>query len=79
LTLQCNHISHQKTEVILRNVAKKLKELSETKNLSQFQVYDDTKIHIGRIEAGNTNIKLTTLIKLCNYYNISLSSFFEGK
>jgi transcriptional regulator with XRE-family HTH domain len=66
----------QKEEIILKNVAKKLKELRELKKLSQFQVYDDTKIHIGRIEAGHSNVRLSTLIKLCDYYNIPLSSFF---
>lgn len=45
--------------------------------MSQIDVYIDTDIHIGRIEQGKTNITVTTLSDICDYYKISLEDFFH--
>jgi transcriptional regulator with XRE-family HTH domain len=63
---------------LLGKAAERLKELRESKKLSQEKVYFDTGLNIGRIELGKTNISLTTLAILCNYYGISLEEFFNN-
>lgn len=62
---------------LLQAVARKLKQLREAKGLSQRIVYIDTDFNIGKIEVGKTNISISTLSRLCNYYGISLKEFFN--
>jgi len=59
-------------------VAKRLKEVRESKGLSQGTVYIDTDYNIGRLEVGKTNISISTLSILCKYYGISFEEFFKG-
>lgn len=47
-------------ELINKN-AKRIKQLRDNKGISQDTFYIDTDIHIGRIEAGNSNITISTL------------------
>mgnify|MGYP001313876486 CR=1 FL=1 len=35
------------------------------------------KKHLWMIEKGKTNITINTLIKICNFFELSLSEFFE--
>ena len=64
---------------LLLAMAKRLQGLRAEKKLSQEIVYNDTGIHIARIETAKTNISVSQLQALCNYYNISLQDFFaEG-
>jgi len=56
---------------------KKIKQLRELQNVSQEAFYIDTDIHIARIETGKLNIIVSTLQDICNYFNISLSDFFQ--
>lgn len=62
---------------MMRIIAERLGEIRKTAKLSQSKVYKDTKIHVGRIESGYSNITLGTLSDLCKYYNISFEEFFE--
>ena len=61
---------------LLEAVVRKLKQLREAKGLSQRIVYIDTDFNIGKIEVGKTNITISTLSRLCNYYGTSLKEFF---
>ncbi|WP_366521556.1 helix-turn-helix transcriptional regulator [uncultured Alistipes sp.] len=63
--------------VLLQAIAAKLRQLRKERKLSQIDVYIDTDIHIGRIEQGKTNITVTTLSDICDYYKISLEDFFH--
>lgn len=71
-------INQRHNEVLMGRVAKKLQELRQAKNLTQAEVYRQTKIHIGRIESGNANITMSSLSELCKFYRISFEVFFEG-
>lgn len=66
-----------KDDVLLKSVALRVKSLREELNISQEQFYNETDIHIGRIETGRNNISISTLSRLCHYFNISLSDFFK--
>ena len=59
-------------------VGRKLKESRNKKGLSQEQVYEDTGIHIGRVETGQYNISISTLSELCQYYGVSMIEFFRS-
>lgn len=62
---------------LLQKIALVLKELREAKGLTQEDVYNDTNIHIGRIETANANLSVSSLSSICKYFKISLSDFFK--
>ena len=41
-------------------------------------VYVDTDLNIGHIEAGRKNVTISSLAILCKYYGITLEEFFRG-
>lgn len=57
-------------------ILQKFKELRQARGVSQRDVYIDTDFNIGKIEVGKTNISVSTLSLLCNYYEISRKEFF---
>ncbi|NLK92232.1 MAG: helix-turn-helix transcriptional regulator [Bacteroidales bacterium] len=63
---------------VIKSVSLRIKQLREAKGISQETLYIDTDIHIARIEAGKSNITISTLSALCTYFDISLADFFEG-
>lgn len=68
-----------KEKEILLGLAMRLKELRRNKSLTQEDVYNDTGIHIARIEQGKRNISFTTLIKLSSYFGVTLDYFDIAK
>lgn len=61
-------------------IAKKVKALREKdkRGLTQEAFYNDTGIHIGRIESGASNISVSTLEAVCRYFGLTLEQFFRG-
>ncbi len=62
---------------LLKKIALVLKELRESKNVTQEDVYNDTNIHIGRIETAKGNLSVSTLSALCKYFKIKMSEFLK--
>ena len=62
---------------LLQKIALKLKKLREKKGLSQVDVLNETDIHIARIETAKVNVSVSTLSKLCKYFDVTLSDFFK--
>jgi transcriptional regulator with XRE-family HTH domain len=69
-------MSQIKNKKLLKSIAVQLKELRLLNNITQEDFYNDTNIHIARIETGNNNVSISTLDVICQYFNISLSKFF---
>jgi transcriptional regulator with XRE-family HTH domain len=67
-----------KDEVLLHKIAMKLKTLRDNKGVSQEDMYNETDIHIARIETAKVNISVSTLSKLCSYFGITMSEFFDN-
>ena len=65
-------------ELLMKRIAFRLKALRNDKKLTQIEVYRSTGIHVGRIEAGNSNITVSTFSALCKLYQISFEEFFDG-
>ncbi|WP_298539978.1 helix-turn-helix transcriptional regulator [uncultured Aquimarina sp.] len=70
--------SHLKNTELLQQITSKLKYLRQEKGLTQEDVYNDTGIHISRIERSKVNITVSTLSALCDYFDIKISDFFKG-
>ena len=67
----------EKEHIIISRIVQRIKELRYKNNKSQREVYFNTSVSIGRIEQGNENIKVTTLLTLCQYFGITLSDFLK--
>lgn len=66
-----------KDKKLLQKIAVVLKELRLKEGLVQTDVYDDTNIHIGRIETAKANLSISTVAAICKFYKISLTEFFK--
>jgi len=64
-------------EVLLLNLAKRVKQLRKEKGVTQEEALFDTGIQFSRIEQGKRDIQLSTLNSLCDYFEIELKAFFE--
>ncbi len=62
---------------LLDKIAARLKDLREERGVSQETVYHELDIHIARIEVGKVNISVSTLSRLCEYFDIGLAEFFS--
>jgi len=62
---------------LLQRIALVAKQLREEKGLTQEDVYNETNIHIGRIETAKANLSVSTLSALCKYYKVKVSEFFK--
>jgi transcriptional regulator with XRE-family HTH domain len=61
---------------LLERIVFCIKEIRKTKSITLEVFYFDTGIHLARIEQGKQNITVSTLFKICTYFQISLSDFF---
>lgn len=57
---------------LLLTLAKRLKELRKQKGVTQEDVFNDTGIHVARIEQGKRDISYNTLVRLADYFDSSL-------
>ena len=62
---------------LLQKIALVIKELRNNMELSQEEVYNETNIHIGRIETAKANLSVSTLSALCKFFKVSLSEFHK--
>lgn len=62
---------------LIQKIALQLKKLRSEKGVSQIDVYNDTNIHIGRLETGRYNMSVSALSALCKYFKIKMSDFHK--
>jgi len=70
-------MNNTKDKELLKQIARRCKELREQIGVSQEEVLNETNIHIGRIEMAEINVTASTLKVLCTYFDISLGEFFK--
>lgn len=61
---------------LISRIVSCIKDIRNTRNVTLEVFYFDTGIHLARIEQGKQNISVSTLAKICEYFNVSLSDFF---
>jgi transcriptional regulator with XRE-family HTH domain len=59
-------------------IAEKIKQLRAVNNITLEVFYFDTGIHLARIEQGKTNITISTLKRICDYFDLNLVDFFKN-
>jgi len=63
---------------LVDKVVAKVRALREAKGTTLQEFYDDTGIHLARIEADRRDITLSTLKRICQYFGIPMSDFLKG-
>lgn len=61
----------------LIELANRIKKLGRERNLTQEDCYNDTGLHFGRIEQGKRDLRVTSLVTICEYFNISLKDLLK--
>jgi len=67
-----------RNQILLEKIGDRLRALREKANLTQEEVFNDTGIHIGRIETATSNVTVSTLDAICKYYKTDLDQFFKN-
>jgi transcriptional regulator with XRE-family HTH domain len=62
---------------LLKKVSLRIKELRDASNITQEDFYNDTGINIGRIERAVNDLSISTLSRICEYFDISIQEFFS--
>ena len=62
---------------LLKKVSLRIKELRDASNITQEDFYNDTGINIGRIESAVNDLSISTLSRICEYFDISIQEFFS--
>ena len=62
----------------LLELARRLKAVRETRRQTLQEVYDETGIHVARLETGRRSVALRTVALLCRYYQVELSQVVTG-
>ena len=73
----CYMKEQERNIALLKYIAHKCRELRAKKGVSQEAAYEDTRINIGKVETAKKNITVSTLAKLCRYYNTNLIDFLK--
>ena len=66
-----------KNQALLDKIVLLIKQLRDEKGLTQEDFYNDTGIHIARIETCRANISVSTLSQIASYLDITLEEFFK--
>jgi DNA-binding Xre family transcriptional regulator len=61
-----------------KKVSLQIKRLRRQNQVTQEKFYSETNINIARLESGKIDVRLDTLRKVCYYFDVSLSGFFQG-
>ena len=59
-----------KDDILLQKIAARVKDLRQQKGASQLDVVYSTDINIVRVESASANVSVSTIKKLCKYFDI---------
>lgn len=57
-----------RNDILLKKIAERIKTLRTTANVMQEEFYNDTGIHLGRIDTANINIIVSTFEAICKVF-----------
>jgi len=64
-------------EEFTKSMARELAKERVSLGFTQQEIYDETGLHIGRIESMQRSIRVTTFYHICTYLGVSCSSMME--
>jgi transcriptional regulator with XRE-family HTH domain len=63
---------------LIDKVILRIKKLREQNGVTVAEFYNDTGIHLARIESLKKDISLSTIGRICDYFDLTLHEFFKG-
>ena len=69
---------HYRDEALVDKVIARIRKLREQKGVTLQEFYNDTNIHLARIESNKRDISISTLSAICKYFGITISEFTRG-
>jgi len=63
---------------LIEKIVAKIKKLREEKGVTLQEFYDDTGVHLARIESQKRDLPISTLSRICDYFGLTLSEFLKG-
>lgn len=70
-------MGYLRNQELLEKIGLLIKQLRIEQGITQEEFYNDTNIHIGRIETGKANMTVSTLEAVCKYLKTDLKAFFN--
>lgn len=70
-------LGYTRNKKLLKKTSLRIKELRALKGVTQEDFYNDTGINISRIERAINDVSLSTLERICEYFDIPLKDFFK--
>jgi len=70
-------MAQRRDKQLIKKISARIREIRTHAGVTQEQFYNDTEIHIGRLERAQLNIRVTTLKVVCDYFGMTLKEFFE--
>lgn len=73
-----NNKSHyQKDRKFAEMIARRIRQLRQEHKVTQEYLIDKVHLDINRYEAGDTIPLLSSISKICDFFNITLGEFFD--
>jgi transcriptional regulator with XRE-family HTH domain len=63
---------------LTEKIVLKIKKLREQKGVTLQEFYNDTGIHLARIESEKRDLPISALHRICEYFGLTLQEFFKG-
>jgi len=64
-------------EVFNKKVSLAIRHFRNEKGVNQDKAYIQTGTHFARLEQGKVDPRISTIYKICDYFEITISEFFE--
>lgn len=71
-------MKRERDEELLREIARRVKELRAKNGLSQDDVYIASGINVTRIESMRYNLTVSMLKRVCDFFHMTVSEFMQG-
>lgn len=70
-------MGQNRDEILLEKIVDRIKQIRAEKNVTLEVFFYDTGIHLARIESQRRNVTVSTLKRICSYFDITMSEFFS--
>lgn len=65
-------------KTLIEKIVLRIKKLREAQGITLQSFYNDTGIHLARIESEKRDIPISTLSRICKYFGVTLSELLKG-
>lgn len=71
-------MGHYRDPRLLGQIAARIKALRQKRKITLEEFYNDTGIHLARVEASEGNLTVSTLSKICKHLGTTLDELLKG-